>query len=138
MTYDEVKDLLDDVRVRKRLCLRLEKEINAMRDIYDTLTCPLGNMSPSRSTEISNPTERLALRVADKRAEFEKELSDMMDLEDELAVAINLLPPTERDIIIGYYMQDETHRKLARECNYSERHIKRIKKTATNKIWSKL
>lgn len=133
MTYEEVKEKLEDMRNSKRLCLRIQKEINLIRDNYDALTCPLGSNSPGRA-QLSKPTERLALRLIGKQDEFEAELERMMDLEDELLSAINTLPAREKDIIMGYYMHDKTHDELARECSYSLRSINYIKKKATYKM----
>lgn len=137
MTYEQVKQKLENVRKLKRLCLRIQKEINNYRDTYDALACPLGNHAPGGGA-ISDPTQRLALRVIAKREEFEEALTLMMDEEDELTAAVALLPPTERDIIIGYYIQDRTHYQLARECSYSEQHIRRLKVKAIKKIGDKI
>ena len=134
MTYQEAKELLEQIKAKKRLCLRIKQEINTIRENYDILASPLGNLTGcSHSCETSS-VERLVMRVEEKREKFEKILEEIMDLEDKLSNVINTLTPTEQDIIIGYYMQDKTHYQLADQCNYCDKQIWRIKKTAINKI----
>ncbi len=54
--------------------------------------------------------------------------------EDELAAAIQSLSGLEQDVIIGYYLRDKTHAKLARELHYSIRGIEDIKKRAIKRM----
>ena len=51
---------------------------------------------------------RLIERLESRQERFEKELAKMMDIEDRLAEAIQLLDKAEQDIIIGYYMRAKT------------------------------
>ena len=137
MTYDEVKKLLEDIKDKKRLALRIKQEINTLRENYDILLSPLGNVAVTHSIQ-SSSVERLVERVEDKRDEFETTLQEIYDLEDILAQAIKTLTPVQQNIITGYYMQDKTHDKLAEECNYCERSIKYIKRRAIEKLARKL
>lgn len=140
MTYEEVKGLLEDVRNKKRLCLRLQKEINTLLGTFVALGRPAGYTSAPQSIRqpsnrhLIGSLERLDGRLEGKRKQFESSLTDMMDTEDELTVAIGALSSVEQDVIIGYYLQDLTHYQLARECNYSERSTKYIKKQAITKL----
>ena len=134
MTYQEVKKLLEDLKRSKRLCLRYKDEIAAVKDDYGALTSPVGSFGQPRCHSTTPTTMRLIERLESRQERFEKELAKMMDIEDRLAEAIQLLDKAEQDIIIGYYMRDRKHHQLARECNYSEQHIRRIKTRAIIKI----
>ena len=138
MTYREAKELLEQIRDKKRLCLRIKQEINTIRENYDILASPLGNLTACSHSFSTSSVERLVMRVEEKREKFENVLAETMDLEDKLSETINTLAPTEQDIIIGYYMQDKTHYELANQCNYCDKQIWRIKNKAIEKIARKL
>lgn len=134
MTYQEVKELLEQIKSKRKLCIRIKDEINTLRESYDIIKSPLSNLTGGTHPCGISSVERLVMRVEEKRERFERILQETMDLEDKLLEIINTLTPTEQNIIIGYYMQDKTHYELSQECNYCDRHIWRILKTAINKI----
>ena len=78
--------------------------------------------------------ERIVLKIEERQKRLETLLDDVMREEDELAAAIQSLSGLEQDVIIGYYLRDKTHAKLARELHYSIRGIEDIKKRAIKKI----
>lgn len=142
MTYDEVKKLLEDMRAQERLCLRIEEEIKNILGIYITLGCPSGYPKETMPIPVDGggrqpylmSLERLNERLGKRREVFVAELTKKFDLEDKLAEAIQTLTPVQQEIIVGYYMHNNTHYKLANACGYCDRQIKRIKREAINKI----
>jgi len=138
MTYQEAKELLEQIKSKRRLCIRIKDEINTLRESYDIIKSPLSNLTGGTHPCGISSVERLVMRVEEKRERFERTLQETMDLEDKLSEIINTLTPTEQNIIIGYYMQDKTHYELANQCNYCDKQIWRIKNKAIEKIARKL
>lgn len=134
MTYIEVKKLLEQIKHKKRLAERIKEEISSLRENYDMLLSPLGNIRNHQTHSQSSPVERLVLRVENKCAELGRVLQQIMDLEDKIANAMRTLTPIEQEIIIGYYMQGKTHYQLAKETYYSRETTCRIKRRAIEKI----
>ena len=134
MTYQEVKKLLEDLKRSKRLCLRYKDEIAAIKDDYGALSSPVGSFGQPRCHSTTPTTMRLIERLEARQERFEKELAKMMDIEDRLAEAIQLLDKAEQDIIIGYYMRERKHHQLAMELYCSPETTYRIKRRAIKKL----
>lgn len=133
MTFQETRNLLNDIKKAKQLCLRLRREIDEVRSDYGALTSSL--CQNEVRGHCSTPTAlRLIERLEAKQEMFEKALTKMMSLEDRLSKEIFTLSPVEQDIIIGYYMHDRTNYQIAYEINYCEKQVIRIKNKAIAKI----
>lgn len=139
MTYDETKDMLNDIKNAKRRALNIRRDIKELEMNIDALVLrpPAGGervqCQPAEST-----VERVVFRLEKLRERFAKALDDIMDKEDKLFAAVEELNPVEKDIIIGYYLRDKTHDRLGKECGYCERQVRYIKSAAIHKLSEKI
>lgn len=139
MTYDETKDMLDDIKFAKRRALNIRRDIREMELNIDALVLrPAAGGERVQSQTSDNTVERVVLRLERLRERFAEALDDIMDKEDRLFAAVEELNPVEKDIIIGYYLRDKTHDRLGKECSYSVRQTIRIKNNAIAKISEKV
>lgn len=135
MTYDETKDMLDDIKFAKRRALNIRRDIRELELNIDALILrPAAGGERVQSQTSDSTIERVVLRLERLRERFAEALDDIMDKEDRLFAAVEELNPVEKDIIIGYYLRDKTHDRLGKECGYTDRNIKYIKQRAILKI----
>lgn len=135
MTYDETKDMLDDIKFAKRRALNIRRDIRELELNIDALVLrPAAGGERVQSQTSDSTAERVVLRLERLRERFSEALDDIMDKEDRLFAAVEELNPVEKDIIIGYYLRDKTHDRLGRECSYSLRSINYIKCNAIKKL----
>ena len=88
--------------------------------------------------EFVSKVERLAERVLLEEEKFVKALDEYFAIEDRLAEAIGDLSPEENEVIVEFYMQGYSERKIARIMNYSESTVKRRRVQAIRKISKKI
>lgn len=139
MTYDETKDMLNDIKNAKRRALNIRRDIKELEMNIDALVLrPSAGGERVQCQPAESTVERVALRLERLRERFAKALDDIMDQEDRLFAAVEELNPVEKDIIIGYYLRDKTHDRLGKECGYTDRNIKYIKSRAIRKLSGKL
>lgn len=139
MTYDETKDMLDDIKFAKRRALNIRRDIRELELNIDALVLrPAAGRERVQSQTSDSTVERVVLRLERLRERFAEALDDIMDKEDRLFAAVEELNPVEKDIIIGYYLRDKTHDRLGKECSYSVRQTIRIKNNAIAKISEKV
>lgn len=135
MTYDETKDMLDDIKYAKRRALNIRRDIRELELNIDALVLrPAAGGERVQSQTSESTVERVVLRLERLRERFAEALDDIMDREDRLFAAVEELNPVEKDIIIGYYLRDKTHDRLGKECNYSLRSVNYIKGNAIKKL----
>lgn len=140
MTFEEAKEMLKQIRNLKNKARDIMADINECRENIDALTLhsALSGTERVQGGEADSVVERIVERLENKTHSLETLLDKIFDREDELNAALETLTETERDVIIGYYMRDKSHKKLAREMSYSERSVYYIKERAIGKMAQKL
>ena len=134
MTFDETKRLLSDYVHKEKLTLRLMAEIADIKGSYGALPSVLGNIGRIRGSGDNTAIDRLIEWAASKEKALNKAIDEFFSLQDRLTVAINQLAEVEQNVLIGFYMQNQTNYRLAMELNYSERSIKYIKNRAIHNL----
>ena len=139
MTYDETKDMLEDIKHAKRRALNIHRDIRELELNIDALVLRPSTGRERVQCHTSETTvERVVLRLERLRERFTKAIDEIMDREDRLFAAVEELNPVEKDIIIGFYLREKTHDKLGKECGYCERQVRYIKTAAIRKISQKI
>lgn len=140
MTFEEAKEMLKQIRGLKNKARDIMADINECRQNIDALTLhsALSGTMRVQGGEADSVVEQIVERLEERTHKFETLLERIFKQEDELTAALETLTETERDVIIGYYMRDKSHKRLAREMNYSVRSVNYIKERAIGKISQKL
>lgn len=140
MTFDEAKEKLKRIRYLKNKARDIVADINECNKNKAALSLKsaLNGSERVSGSKLNSVEERILLLIEKQQRRLEKLLDEIMHEEDILNEAIQSLTETEQDIIIGYYMRDKSHRRLAREMSYSEGHIKYLKRRALEKIADKV
>lgn len=136
MTFEEARDKLKRIHTLKTKARDVAADINECKNNIEALTLhsALSGALKIDGGQTDSVVERIVLKIEERQKRLETLLDDVMREEDELAAAIQSLSGLEQDVIIGYYLRDKTHAKLARELHYSERAIKYIKARAITKL----
>ena len=136
MTFEEARDKLKRIHTLKTKARDVAADINECKNNIEALTLhsALSGALKIDGGQTDSVVERIVLKIEERQKRLETLLDDVMREEDELAAAIQSLSGLEQDVIIGYYLRDKTHAKLARELHYSIRGIEDIKKRAIKKI----
>jgi DNA-directed RNA polymerase specialized sigma24 family protein len=137
MTFDETKDILYDIRNSKQRALSIQNRIDrllCMSNSITRLTASYGDTVRVEGGKKYMSINDILLRVDKETEKLFRALSIAFELEDKLSAAIALLNPVEQDIIIGFYMDGDTHYKLAEKLNYSDKHIRRLKNRAIKEM----
>ena len=94
------------------------------------------NIGGGKSNVTSNPTERLAITLADDLM-----LSNLKNIKQNVEVVLDDLEPEARKVIDMYYIYQPrkyTWVGVAQESNYSERQCRNIRNAVFKKIAEKL
>lgn len=136
MTFEEARDKLKHIHTLKTKARDVAADINECKNNIEALTLhsALSGALKIDGGQTDSVVERIVIKIEERQKRLETLLDDVMREEDELAAAIQSLSGLEQDVIIGYYLRDKTHSKLARELHYSIRGIEDIKKRAIKKI----
>lgn len=140
MTFEEAKEKLKRIRYLKNKARDIVADINECKNNKAALSLKSGldGMEQVDGGKLNSIEERILLLMEKQQLRLEKLLDEIMYEEDKLNEAVHLLTETEHDIIVGYYMWDKSHKRLARELHYSEGHIKYLKRKALEKIANKI
>lgn len=133
MTFEETRDLLIDLRAAKRRANAIKRRIADLESDRASIQSALAGGMP-HGNEFYSRVESLAVRIETERERHMAALQAYFDIEDKLAAAVESLEPTEREIILGCYLDGKPIWKVADEVGYSERNVKYIKNRAINKI----
>lgn len=136
MTFEEAKEKLKQIRNLKNKARDVMADINECRQNIDALTLhsALSGVTRVQGGASDSVVERIVEKIEERTHKLEVLLESIFAEEDELNAALETLTETERDVIIGYYLRDKSHKRLAREMSYTERNIKYIKQRAIKKI----
>lgn len=136
MTFEEAKEKLKQIRNLKNKARDVMEDINECRQNIDALTLhsALSGALRVQGGESDSVVERIVAKIEERQQKLEVLLERIFAEEDELNAALETLTETERDVIIGYYLRDKSHKRLAWEMSYSVRGIEDIKARALHKI----
>lgn len=137
MTVEEAKSLLMDMRAAKRRANAIKARIADLESDADSISSALNN-SGIVGGEMRSRVEQLAIKVETEREKHVAALEAYFALEDKLAAAIDTLEPTEKEIIIGCYMDGKCNWQVAQEVGYERRNVQYIKSRAIKKISEKI
>ena len=140
MTFEEAKEKLKHIHGLKVKAKEIAADINECQLNIDALTLHSGlsgalQIDGGRSDSV---VERIVVKIEQRQEQLVKLLDNIMREEDALASSIQVLSELEQDVIVGYYLRDKSHGRLARELHYSEGHIKYLKHKALEKIANKI
>ena len=133
MTFEETKALLLDMRAAKRRANAIKARIADLESDRDSIQSALNGGMPHWNGFYSR-VEDLALRIETERERHMAALEVYFQLEDKLAAVIDLLDPTEQEIILGCYLYGRFNWQLAQNLEVDERTIRRKKNRAIEKI----
>lgn len=133
MTFDEAKQILQNMRSAKRRANAIKARIADLESDADSIRSSLAG-DGTHGGEIQSRVEQLAIKIETERERHIEALEAYFALEDRLADAIEMLEPLEQDLIIGRYMDGKTNWEIASEIGYSERSVKYKIKRAIQKI----
>lgn len=137
MTFEEAKSLLMDMRAAKRRANAIKARIADLESDADSISSALNN-SGIVGGEMRSRVEQLAIKVETEREKHVAALEAYFALEDKLAVAIDTLEPTEKEIIIGCYMDGKCNWQVGKTVGLEERTVRRYKRKAIQKIADKI
>lgn len=137
MTFEEAKSLLQDMRAAKRRANALKARIAHLESDSDSIRSSLGGDGTHGGITQSR-VEQLALRIEAEREKHMAALEAYFELEDKLAEAIDTLDPTEKEVIVSFYMDGNRNWEVGQIVGYDLRTIIRKKNSAIKKIADKL
>lgn len=117
MTYDEIKNLLEDVRKKKAQLVVIEAYMEEERDKMKGLSSlKYDNVSVVHSQ--MNGTEERMVKCLDRYKKWEerhdKLFEEMCAEEDLLCIMMQILSPTEYEILLNLYMKGLSIKKTAK------------------------
>lgn len=137
MSFEETKELLKMLARKRKVVDTIQARINVYKTDYGSIQSIMSGEVVGGGEFVSK-VERLAERVLLEEEKFVKALDEYFAIEDRLAEAIGDLSPEENEVIVEFYMQGYSERKIARLMNYSESTIKRRRVQAIRKISKKI
>lgn len=98
---------------------------------------PLGGI-PSKSGNISNPTESAVLNIPDsasqKMNDLRAEIEHLGKLQAAILTELGKLPLLEKNILTYFYFNNFKWVQIAKRVNYSETQCKKIRNKALDKL----
>lgn len=137
MSFEETKELLKMLARKRKVVDTIQARINVYKTDYGSIQSIMSGEVVGGGEFVSK-VERLAERVLLEEEKFVKALDEYFAIEDRLAEAIGDLSPEENEVIVEFYMQGYSERKIARIMNYSESTVKRRRVQAIRKISKKI
>ncbi len=137
MTFEETRELLKTLARKRKRVDAIQERINTYQSDYGAIQSIMAGEIVGGG-EFHSKVELLAERVLVEQEKYVKALEDYFATEDRLAEAIGDLSPEENEVIVEFYMQGYSERKIARIMNYSESTVKRRRVQAIRKISKKI
>ena len=121
---------------------QLEREIEKEQYLIDSIRSPLGSNGEPHGTGISKSVEIRAIRLADKRAEFEEAKANAVEIRQRIFETIMKVDGIEGELLFEYYVDyfDEKKKKaktwedVAEQIHVDARSVYRIKIRALKKL----
>lgn len=116
-----------------------DRMIADMEDEYYSMGGGAGaDGMPKGKGKTSNPVQTIVLNIPESVSETIKALrtqnKTMVKLKAEIFKEINRLTYIEREIVISFYIEEQSWQQIKGITNYSERQCKNIRQTALEKL----
>lgn len=137
-----VERYLKQYRNADKKVKQLEREINKEQYLIDSIRSPLGSSGEPHGTGISKTVEIRAIRLADKRSEYEDAKSRAIEIRQRVFDAVLKVDGIEGEVLYEYYVDyyDEKKQKpktwedVADIVHVDSRSVYRIKNRALKKV----
>lgn len=126
------KDILKDYQG----LLLEEKQLQEQLEIWEAKAVSAGGGLDGmpKGSEISNPTERYAIKIAEIKDMLGKKHIEVMAELERIEAAIDRLKPLYRYIMREYYIKDKKWEQIAVDANYSVQRVWQMHGEALQKI----
>lgn len=137
--FPEVIELLHILKNKDDIIDDINSEIESITSSKSELYEVKGNCFDGmpKGTNISDTSNRIAkiIDIYDKRiAELEKEIINVNKKCDVCNMLLDELEPVEKNIIYLFYLKKMRWKSIEKITSYSERHCRRMKNKALNKM----
>lgn len=137
-----VERYLKQYRDADKKVKQLEREIDKEQYLIDSIRSPLGSSGEPHGTGISKTVEIRAIRLADKRSEYEDAKSRAIEIRQMVFDAVLKVDGIEGEVLYEYYVDyyDEKKQKpktwedVADIVHVDSRSVYRIKNRALKKV----
>ena len=137
-----VERYLKQYRIADKKVKQLEREINKEQFLIDSIRSPLGSSGEPHGTGISKTVEIRAIRLADKRNEYEDAKSRAVEIRQQIFDVLLSVDGIEGEVLYEYYVDyfDEKKQKpktwedVADKVHVDSRTVYRIKNRALRKL----
>lgn len=137
-----VERYLKQYRNADKKVKQLEREIDKEQYLIDSIRSPLGSSGEPHGTGISKTVEIRAIRLADKRSEYEDAKSRAIEIRQRVFDAVLKVDGIEGEVLYEYYVDyyDEKKQKpktwedVADIVHVDSRSVYRIKNRALKKV----
>ena len=137
-----IERYLKQYRIADKKVKQLEREINKEQFLIDSIRSPLGSSGEPHGTGISKTVEIRAIRLADKRNEYEDAKSRAVEVRQQIFDAVLTVDGIEGEVLYEYYVDyfDERKQKpktwedVADKVHVDSRTVYRIKNRALKKV----
>lgn len=137
MTYEEVKNLLRNMRAKKARLETLLLYIKARRSLMDGVGA-VNYDKVSVESSPGNSTEERYIKELDRLKDLQQRYDllydDLCQDEEKIFDLMQRLSPTEYEVILNRYLRGLSRYKTARLMNYSDEGIKTIQERAIKKM----
>lgn len=134
MTFEEVRNLLAQMRATKRRANMLKARIADLESDAESIRSALGGEGMPTGAAIRSHVEELAIRIETEREKHMAALEEYFAVEDKLSFAIDTLTPDEKEIILMFYGEGKRNWQIGRHVGIDERTVRRHKRNAIRKI----
>lgn len=135
MTVREAKELLNQAYRMQEQISCIKKEMNILQEMAESITPIYDNREDGKSSNISDRTATIAIKIADKQREYEQELQEYIEAIDRVKTIISqVCREDERLLLRKRYLDFERWEQIAQELNYSLSYIFEIHRSAIKKV----
>ena len=134
MTYDEMKNTLDELKYKKRLLRSLQRQITEAREQIDCLSGVNYEQAAVSGGQSMPAAERFIEHIDRLERRCEKLMREVFTIEDYIAEHLSSLSEIEQAIIIDRYMCGKSWSVIQREHSYGEANPYRIAAKAIKKL----
>ena len=137
-----IEKFLRQYRIADKKVKQLEREISKEQFLIDSIRSPLGNSGEPHGTGISKTVEARAIRIADKKDEFEEAKCRAAEIRQMVYEVVLKVDDIESEVLYEYYIDyfDEKKQKpktwddVADKIHVDSRTVYRIKNRALRKL----
>jgi len=105
-----------------RVAWRLKSEYDKEAEKLDAIRSPQGSDGTPRGGSVSRPTEKQAVRLAEKLTEYEEAELEAIRIKRRVLRTINKIPGPVGAVLYERYINLRPFRQVAEVLHYSERH----------------